>query len=311
MLLFVDHDRKAKTLKLTMRCGNFQVGYYNVEVTYEGAHLTSRSNLVLNQIAQTTRGEHDFMHDIHFHEVAALKGGRICHRYLFNPGIQFAIMCRSLTWIRDPRDDRQFKSRAKSIPKRTDGEHKPLAVDMGNWDLSARSIYHVHFRVGIMSEREIVENVLKALTHHHGLEGRLVDQFVGFVIGAHSNPEWLEDHEIWSFDLRESGQNVFQRFGDQGRISQVVKYRLKDNESALTEASDFLEFLHFCARVRLSCPKELGTSIALATRYVVKSELSTLADGMSIAEFKEHQLLLLTSLGPILTAYDAMLIDWA
>ena len=108
LVLKVDHDRGKKILKLTLRCGNLQIDYYDIVITYNGAKITPKHDRMLAEIAKSTKGFSGYGHDIHFHEFSVAKSGRITHRFLFNPGVQFAISCKSLTWKKVPRKNRKY-----------------------------------------------------------------------------------------------------------------------------------------------------------------------------------------------------------
>jgi hypothetical protein len=108
LILFVDHDRQKKTLELKLRCGNLQIGYFDIVIKYLGASITDKHDQTLSNLAASTNGFRGILNDIHFHEFSVRKDGRIVHRFLFNPGTQFAITCKSLTWKKIARKDRRF-----------------------------------------------------------------------------------------------------------------------------------------------------------------------------------------------------------
>jgi hypothetical protein len=108
LVLKVDHNREKRKLVLTLRCGNLQIDYYDIIITYTGAKITPKHDQTLADIARSTNGFRGFNNDIHFHEFTVAKSGRITHRFLFNPGIQFAISCTTVTWKKIPRSGRKF-----------------------------------------------------------------------------------------------------------------------------------------------------------------------------------------------------------
>ncbi len=108
LIIKVDHDRRKKILKVVLRCGNLQIDYYDIVITYLGARISPKHDQTLGKIARSTNGFNGHIHDIHFHEFTLAKSGRITHRFLFNPGVQFAISCKSLTWKKIPRKGRNF-----------------------------------------------------------------------------------------------------------------------------------------------------------------------------------------------------------
>jgi hypothetical protein len=118
LILKVEHNRDKRKLILTLRCGNLQIDYYDIVITYFGAKLPPKHDQTLAKIARSTNGFNGYIHDIHFHEFTLAKSGRITHRFLFNPGVQFAISCKSLTWKKVPRKSRNF---AKAEDRFLDG----------------------------------------------------------------------------------------------------------------------------------------------------------------------------------------------
>ena len=108
LILFVNFDHQTKTMELKLRCGNLQIGYYDVIIKYLGAKITNKHDQTLANLAAKTNGFRGFLNDIHFHEISVRKDGRIVHRFLFNPGNQFAITCKSLTWKKISCKDRRF-----------------------------------------------------------------------------------------------------------------------------------------------------------------------------------------------------------
>ena len=108
LVLKVVYDRAKKTLTLVLRCGNLQIDYYDIIITYVGAKITPKHDQTLANIARSTNEFQGYGHDIHFHEITVAKDRRITHRFLFNPGVQFAISCKSLTWRKIPRKGRNF-----------------------------------------------------------------------------------------------------------------------------------------------------------------------------------------------------------
>jgi hypothetical protein len=108
LVIKVDHDRVKRKLVLTLRCGNLQIDYYDIVITYLGAKISPKHDRTLAKIARSTNFLQTYDNDIHFHEITVTKCGRITHRFLFNPGVQFAISCKSLTWKKVPRKGRSF-----------------------------------------------------------------------------------------------------------------------------------------------------------------------------------------------------------
>src|SRR5687768_9470955 len=104
LVVEVQHQRPQKTLRMVLRCGDLQMGYYDLILTYEGASLTPRDEQTLARVARTTRDHRRHECDLAYHEVDVVDmvetsdGGGIEHRFLFHPGVWFAIRCDALHW---------------------------------------------------------------------------------------------------------------------------------------------------------------------------------------------------------------------
>ena len=104
----VRHDREKQALELRLRCGNLQIGYYNMLLTYSAARISVEHDRVLATIARTTTGSHGYSFDCHNTEVDVNADGEIVHRFMFNPGVWFEIACASLVWKKVPKPGRRF-----------------------------------------------------------------------------------------------------------------------------------------------------------------------------------------------------------
>lgn len=115
LVVRVDHDRKRRLLRLVLRCGHLQMGYYNLILTYEDAEISPEHDVVLAKVARTTKTQRLHQRDLAYHELDSFEGGRIEHRFLFDsfePGrpdwVWFSIRCRSLRWCREQKRSRRL-----------------------------------------------------------------------------------------------------------------------------------------------------------------------------------------------------------
>ena len=118
LVVRVDHDREHRILRLVLRCGDLQMGYSNLVLTYEGAELRPEHDASLARIARSTESQRFFGCDLAYHELDATEDGGIEHRLIFHASkwhhpsaggwIWFAVRCRALGWRRDPRRSRRL-----------------------------------------------------------------------------------------------------------------------------------------------------------------------------------------------------------
>ncbi len=115
LMIQVEHDRALRSVRLVLRCGDLQMGYYDLIVDYEEAELLPKHDVALAKVARST--ESDTVHDcdLAYHELDALSDGRIVHRYLFHANktdsggwLWFSIRCRALDWRREPKSSREL-----------------------------------------------------------------------------------------------------------------------------------------------------------------------------------------------------------
>ncbi len=118
LIVRVDHDRSRRVLKLTLRCGDMRMGYYNLELTYLDAHILPKHNRTLAKIARSTVTQKQHDCDFGYQEIDLSNDGRIQHRMIFLNRWQkldanrasrwFEIDCRELRWRRVPRRTRRL-----------------------------------------------------------------------------------------------------------------------------------------------------------------------------------------------------------
>ncbi len=112
----VHHLRCLQQLLLVLRCGDLQVGYYDLALTYEGASLAARDEWMLAKIARSTKSAWRHESDIAYHEIDRSEHGWIEHRLLFHPGRAVVIRCRDLRWEKIDRPDREIPTMRDRFP---------------------------------------------------------------------------------------------------------------------------------------------------------------------------------------------------
>ncbi len=109
LIVEVHHDRTARTMTLTLRCGHLKMGYNDLAITYQGADIDDLDDLVLARLARSTIDASDHDADVAWHEIDVTEDGRIEHRVEFHVygqrDVEIAIRCTRLEWERVPRPD--------------------------------------------------------------------------------------------------------------------------------------------------------------------------------------------------------------
>jgi len=116
LVVAVRHDRRQALLEITLRCGNLQIGDYDLVLRYEGAELSPADERTLARIARSTLDDSRHESDLFNHEIDRTEDGRIEHRFLFHPGVWFAVRCDALTWEKVDRPNRQLPQPADRFP---------------------------------------------------------------------------------------------------------------------------------------------------------------------------------------------------
>ena len=124
LIVRVQYDREQRHLTLILRCGHLQMGYYDLVLAYEDAFLSPQDEWTLAKIARAATPNGWPRSDVAIHEVDRTKADGIEHRFLFHPGVWFAIRCRALHWKRVRRPNQ----RVPLLPDRFPGgpAHAPL-----------------------------------------------------------------------------------------------------------------------------------------------------------------------------------------
>lgn len=123
LLVKVHHHRERHVLKLVLRCGDLQMGYYDLELVYRQARISPEHDRILAAVAHGTQNHIRHRYDLAHHELDMAEDGRIEHRLLFHPGVWFAIRCSIFEWKRIPRSDR----RLPKLKNRYPGGPEPFA----------------------------------------------------------------------------------------------------------------------------------------------------------------------------------------
>jgi hypothetical protein len=116
LVVSVRHERAVRRLRLTLRCGDLQVGYYDLILDYEEASLSPPDEWTLARVARSTRSDARYDYDLAYHEIDRSEDGQIEHRLLFHPGIWLAIRCVRMRWEKVPRSDRRLPRSRDRFP---------------------------------------------------------------------------------------------------------------------------------------------------------------------------------------------------
>lgn len=118
LVVQVNHDRERRVLRLVLRCGHLQMGYYNLVLTYEDAELLPEHDVALATIAHSTKTQRFHGCDLAYHELDAVEGGKIEHSMIFHASswhhpsaggwMWFSVRCSALTWRREPKKSRRL-----------------------------------------------------------------------------------------------------------------------------------------------------------------------------------------------------------
>ncbi len=115
LLWRVESSKRREALRLSLRCGNLVMGYYDLFLEYSHAEMSLEHESILIQIARSTlsRGRHTS--DLRWHEIDVTETGGIEHRFEFyvhgGEPIGFAIRCRDMYWQIVNRPNRNFPYR--------------------------------------------------------------------------------------------------------------------------------------------------------------------------------------------------------
>jgi hypothetical protein len=98
-------DRPARRLSLGLRCGDLQVGYFDVDLVYADVDLNLLNSAVLEAIATDPETE------LLYNEIDLESAGRFVHRIIFwpRPMREIEVVFRSLMVSIEPRHDRKVR----------------------------------------------------------------------------------------------------------------------------------------------------------------------------------------------------------
>lgn len=101
---------QAQHLSLTLRCGNLQLGYYDLFLPYEQAEITPRDLQELAGIVRATKTCWEYTNDLYIDEIDLSDDGRIEHQLCFHTRygdpIYITVRCGILYWQQISRPDR-------------------------------------------------------------------------------------------------------------------------------------------------------------------------------------------------------------
>lgn len=104
------YDKNERTLYLVLLCGDLQMGYYDLIITYKNVEVSLDHEKTLAYLAQSV-DEHIHLHRF---EVDVTEDGRIEHRLEFftsEENTWFAIRCEELNWEKIERPKQRFSPR--------------------------------------------------------------------------------------------------------------------------------------------------------------------------------------------------------
>ena len=90
----------ADELVLSLRCGDLQVGYFDIDILYLGVSIDAQ------QLEVLTRRVHDRRTEILAGEIDRLPDGRFVHRLIFWPDDELEMVFSSLNITRQAQQDR-------------------------------------------------------------------------------------------------------------------------------------------------------------------------------------------------------------
>jgi hypothetical protein len=109
LVVSVKQDMRKRTLTLTLRCGNLQIGYYDLRLKYRGVEVSDGDMRLIRHLQRVSRYRWECLT---YHELDKTKDGLIEHRFQFYgssnavPFQEFSIRCQSLHWETIPRENR-------------------------------------------------------------------------------------------------------------------------------------------------------------------------------------------------------------
>ncbi len=108
-------DRKNDKLILRLRSGSIPDGYFSLEMTYSGLHISPEDKEALIRIARETKSVRFCGNDLVVYEVELCGDSLIEHRLMFHGPIIITIRCESLKWKRRPLKSRRLPPYANRV----------------------------------------------------------------------------------------------------------------------------------------------------------------------------------------------------
>jgi len=93
-------DEAARTLRVRIRAGDQQVGYYDADLLYLDVAVGPRTVHILEKMRRDAR------YELLYDELDADESRQVVHRLMFWPEDEVEIRFRDLSWRRTPQDDR-------------------------------------------------------------------------------------------------------------------------------------------------------------------------------------------------------------
>jgi hypothetical protein len=130
LIVEVSHNRAERRLKIILRCGYIQMGYYDLVLIYEDAEISLEHERVLAQLARRTPADGSgYVPELYRFELDVTEDGRIEHRIQFHVDPEpsylsdwFAIRCRSLHWEKISRPSHIIPALLERFPGGPHGE---------------------------------------------------------------------------------------------------------------------------------------------------------------------------------------------
>ncbi len=131
-------DRTAKTLEIGLRIGEIALGYYDLDLVYQGVRIERTTCAALRAVAVLYGANADIV----FSEVDRSDDGLFVHRFRFwiplyrgHTVLDVEVVFDDMTWTRTPQPDRNWKSvrRYQETPRPPRRLHGALWTQYNSW----------------------------------------------------------------------------------------------------------------------------------------------------------------------------------
>jgi len=102
LIRYVVVDRQDEELLLALRCGDLQMGYYDLDLTYSNVEFNLDDIVALASVSRNRKTE------LLYDEVDINEHNKFMHRILFNPENEISIVFTGLEIKKEDRPDRHF-----------------------------------------------------------------------------------------------------------------------------------------------------------------------------------------------------------